>query len=127
MQIASEERKIELKRQFLADQQDFEPYLAFTRILRNKPNGIDSVGLDSFFSENMISCTQAKARDLISHYDYDEDEVLSYKEFMDIVLPREHPDLRAFVTQKDCTDIHDKDSLSRETEAALADVLQSEI
>ena len=46
---------------------------------------------------------------------------------MDIVLPREHPDLRAFVTQKDCRDIHEQDSLSRETEAALADVLNSEI
>ena len=129
MRIASEERRIELKRQFLADQQDFEPYLAFRRILRSKPNGIDPLGLDSFFSENMMNCSQAKASDLIQHYDYDEDELLSYKEFMDIVLPREHPDLRAFVTQKDCEDfnINGQEILSKETENALADVLISEI
>jgi len=48
---------------------------------------------------------------------------------MDIVLPREHPDLRAFVTQKDCEDfnINGQEILSKETENALADVLISEI
>lgn len=63
----------------------------------------------------------------MSHYDTDKDGVLSYKEFLDIVLPKEHPDLRAFVTQRECFEIRDFEYLSYETEAALAILLALEV
>lgn len=53
--------------------------------------------------------------------------MLSYKEFMDIVLPKEHPDLRAFVTQKDCFELKHDEFLSYESEAALVDLLDKEV
>ena len=65
--------------------------------------------------------------ELVTHYDINEDGMLDYKEFMDIVLPKEHPNLRAFVTQKECFDITHDEYLSYESEAALVDLLDNEI
>jgi len=53
--------------------------------------------------------------------------MLSYKEFLDIVLPKEHPDLRAYVTQRDCYNIKEEEYLSYETEAAMAVLFEREV
>lgn len=44
-----------------------------------------------------------------------------------MVLPKEHPDLRAFVTQRECFEISEEECLSFETESAMAILLSSEI
>lgn len=44
-----------------------------------------------------------------------------------MVLPKEHPDLRAFVTQRECFDISEEECLNQETEKALAILISSEI
>jgi len=44
-----------------------------------------------------------------------------------MVLPKEHPDLRAFVTQRECFDISEEECLNQETENALAILISSEI
>jgi Ca2+-binding EF-hand superfamily protein len=80
-----------------------------------------------FLSENLIDVRINDARNLLAHYDNDKDGLLSYKEFLDIVLPKEHPDLRAFVTQRECFEINDKEFLSYETEAAMAILLALEV
>lgn len=95
--------------------------------MRTDSQGISASNLKQFFSENLISTSDAKVQELIRHYDLDNDGLLSYKEFMDIVLPLEHPNLRAFVTQKECFDISPEEYLSYECEAALVDLLSSEI
>ena len=53
--------------------------------------------------------------------------MLSYKEFLEIVLPKEHPDLRAYVTQRDCYNINEEEYLSYETEAAMAILFEREV
>ena len=78
-------------------------------------------------SENLIDVRINDVRNLLAHYDNDRDGLLSYKEFLDMVLPKEHPDLRAFVTQRECFEISDKEFLSYETEAAMAILLALEI
>ena len=60
-------------------------------------------------------------------YRKDDNPYLQYKEFLDIVLPKEHPDLRAFVTQRECFDISEEECLSFETENAMAILLSTEI
>lgn len=127
MNLCLKEREIELKRQFLADMSDFEPYLVFRRLLRKNPKGVDISNLEQFLKDNFIECSTEVAQDIIQYYDVDSDGMLSYKEFMDMVLPKEHPDLRAFVTQKECFEIEESEYLSYETEAGLADLLNSEI
>jgi Ca2+-binding EF-hand superfamily protein len=68
-----------------------------------------------------------RCRNLVSHYDADKDGMLSYKEFLEIVLPKEHPDLRAHVTQRDCYNINEEEYLSYETEAAMAILFEREV
>ena len=44
-----------------------------------------------------------------------------------MVLPKEHPELRAHVTQRECFDIKNEEFLSYETEAALAVLFNLEV
>lgn len=127
MKVCSLERYIEIKRQMLCDKDDFEPYVAFQRLARNGQNGISSANVMQFLSENLIDMSLAKCRLILNHYDSDQDGLLSYKEFLELVLPKEHPELRAFVTQRECYDINSEEYLSYETEAAMAVLFALEI
>jgi hypothetical protein len=44
-----------------------------------------------------------------------------------MVLPKEHPDLRAFVTQRECFDLREDDYLNPEIESAMAALFSAEI
>jgi Ca2+-binding EF-hand superfamily protein len=129
MKVCSKERYIEVRRQLLCDKNDFEPYVAFNRLARscNEPTGITGKSLVAFLQESLIDVSLKETKALLHHYDSDTDDVLSYKEFLDIVLPKEHPDLRAFVTQRECFEITHDEYLSYETEAAMAILLEREI
>lgn len=111
----------------LCDSNDFEPYVAYSRLARDKKHGITAHSIQNFLKENSISVTLFKCQNLISHYDSDHTGKLNYMEFMEIVLPKEHPDLRAFVTQRECFDISDDEYLSLDTEVALAVLFDLEI
>jgi len=129
MKVCSKERYIEVRRQLLCDKNDFEPYVAFNRLARacNESSGITGKSIVAFLEESVIKVDLKETKALLHHYDSDTDDVLSYKEFLDIVLPKEHPDLRAFVTQRECYEITHDEYLSYETEAALAMLLEREI
>lgn len=127
MKICSLERYIEIKRQMLCDKSDFEPYVAFQRLTRSGNSGITPSNIQRFLSENLIDVKIDRCRVLHGHYDSDLDGLLSYKEFLDIVLPKEHPNLRAYVTQRECYDIQDEEYFSYETEAAMAVLLEREL
>lgn len=64
---------------------------------------------------------------MISHYDSDSDGVVSYKDFLDLMLPKEHPTLRSFITQRECYDSRQVREFSRETEHCMALLLQEEM
>lgn len=127
MKICTLERFIEVKRQMLCDKTDFEPYVAFQRLTRSASSGISAANLQRFLSENLIDVNLERCMIMHTHYDNDKDGLFSYKEFLDIVLPKEHPDLRAFVTQRECYDIKEEEYLSYETEAAMAVLLEREL
>ena len=120
MKLCSIERYIEIKRQMLCDKNDFEPYVAYQRLVRRGHDGISSGSILQYLSENLIDLRLDQVRQVLSHYDSDSDGILSYKEFLEVVLPKEHPELRAYVTQRECFDIKNEEYLSYETEAAMA-------
>lgn len=126
MKLCSVERYIEVKRQILCDKADFEPYIAYCRISRDNPNGISLKHLQTFLRENLLDKHACYTSSVLSHYDIDTNGYLSYKEFLEIVLPKEHSDLRAFVTQRECSTIKKEEYLSYETEFALASLLHAE-
>ena len=127
MKICLKERFIEIGRQMLCDSNDFEPYVAYTRLVRDSKDGVTASSIHKFIKENGMEIDLQKCRTMVEHYDSDQDGVLSYKEFLEIVLPKEHPDLRAFVTQRECFAISDDEYLSYDTEVAMAVVLDLEI
>lgn len=127
MKICSLERYIEVNRQILSDKEDFEPYVAYQRLTRGSSVGITNSNVQRFLSENLIDLSTERCRNLVTHYDADKDGMLSYKEFLEIVLPKEHPDLRAYVTQRDCYNIAEEEYLSYETEAAMAILFEREV
>jgi len=75
----------------------------------------------------MIDLRLDQVRAVVGHYDSDADGILSYKEFLEVVLPKEHPELRAYVTQRECFDIKNEEYLSYETEAAMAVLFNLEV
>lgn len=127
MKIFTKDRFIELKKQQLSDMDDFEPYVAYNRLVRNEFGGITAKNLKSFLEQNSIIASIKKCEILIEQYNEGKNGVLSYKEFLDIVLPKEHPELRAFITQRECFEINRDEYLSYDTEVALSNLLDLEL
>ena len=127
MKICSKERFIEIKRQMLSEKPDFEPYVGFRRIARKtNSDGIDSKALLAFFEENLVEVTHADCYKIITHYSSRDPKVLNFRDFLNMILPKENPELRAFVSQKDVYEIQDNEFLQYETEISLALLLEKE-
>lgn len=127
MRICSLERYVEIKRQALSDKKDFEPYVAFQRLCRVGSLGIDQATIVKFLNSNRISMHPRRVLAMVNHYDTDGTGVLSYKEFLEVVLPKEHPDLRSYVTQRECYEMKQEDMMSFATEKAMAVLFNWEI
>lgn len=81
LEIARGEQKVELMRQKLAAMEDFEPYVAFQRLDRNRNDYVVAEEIVEYFKENKIySVTLNEAQYLITFFDSDEDRRLSYAE-----------------------------------------------
>lgn len=128
MRVCFLERSVELRRQQLCDKNDFEPYAAFKRIRRDEAQGITAFSLSSFLGESLVANDLYQCENVARHYESNLGTAsVAYKEFLELVLPKEHADLRAFVTQRACYDVEREEFLSYETEAALATLLENEI
>lgn len=128
--VSTSERYIEIKRQLLCDMNDFEPYVAFKRLTRSENSKeITEEKISKFQKETLLQPKNYKIKRLIKHYSTQKSkkDCLSYKDFLEIVLPREHPDLRAFITQRECFDIAKEEYLSYQTEVSMANLLEQEI
>ena len=127
LRVCSLERFVEVKRQMLCDKEDFQPYVAFMRINRDSGHAITPSMVHKFLSENLVDVSLRRCQLFVEHYDIDRDGVLSYKEFIEVLLPREHPELRAFVSQQECFTISRDEFLSYETECCLASLVEREV
>ena len=92
------ERQIEIVRQILAEQKDFEPYAAFRRLDRLRKAALSSADLVNFLADNSVYYTERQLRPVVRHYDQDGDGMLSYNEFLRLVLPQDNPTLRTLAT-----------------------------
>lgn len=127
LKVSSLERIVEVRRQLLCDRKDFQPYVAFMRMNRDSGLPLSAEIIQRFLADNMLEVSLAMCESFISHYDYDKDGLLNYKEFIEVVLPREHPDLRGYVSQQDCFSIDKDEYLSYETECSLARLIEREV
>ena len=89
--VCTLEMYIEFKRQALGQREDFEPYIAFQKLCRVGDTGVTHESVCRFLDENRLAPHLMKAFAMVSHYDSDSDGVVSYKDFLDLMLPKEHP------------------------------------
>ena len=127
LKVASLERQIEVRRQQLCIKKDFQPYVAFRRISRDGSHSVTGPMIHKFLVENAMDASLRDCQSFVERYDIDNDGVLSYKEFAESLLPREHPELRTFVSQQDCYNNTPEESLSYDTECKLARLLADEV
>ena len=79
--LARKEKKIEIIRQILAENEDFEPYAAFKRIDRENKQFINSYDIQNFLSENGIQHSEKDCNlGVIQVYDLDSDRKLDFTE-----------------------------------------------
>jgi len=125
--ISDGERQIEIVRQILCEQVEFEPYAAFRRIDRHRKSAIDATDLISFLADNKVFYTENNCRAFIKRYDLDGDNRLNFNEFLLAVLPMDNPTLRTVATQRPNYDVAEDQLLAYDVEYSLAKVIDREI
>jgi len=125
--ISDGERQIEIVRQILCEQIDFEPYAAFRRIDRHRKTTINALDLLAFLTDNKVYYAESDCRGFIKRYDIDGDGSLNFNEFLFAVLPMDNPTLRTVATQRPNYDVAEDQLLSYDVEYSLAKVIDREI
>lgn len=125
--IIDGEKSVEYQRQSLGRIPEFEPYAAFQRLDRENKKYISSDDFKFFMKENGIRFSDACLNEFIRQYDRDNDGVLSYEEFLKLVLTTTDGDLRSLVTQRANYQVRALDYLLPEIEESLARLLNMEL
>mmetsp|Transcript_31612 Transcript_31612/g.28759 ORF Transcript_31612/g.28759 Transcript_31612/m.28759 type:complete len:573 (-) Transcript_31612:843-2561(-) len=125
--IIDGEKDIELSRQSLAEQPDFEPSTAFKRIDRLSFGTLSYSAFSDFLRDNSIVSTSKDLSNLFKIYDSNADGRINYSEFLNIVLPKTSSSLRQLALDRRPYYVAKYEALPYETEWALARELDREI
>lgn len=120
------ERQIEIIRQILCEQEDFEPYAAFKRIDRHKRGVLNAVDIKNFLEDNKVNFSELDCDIFVQRYDANGDGQLSYSEFLQGVLTLDNTVLRTVTTQRKNYDVGNG-YLPYDIEYALSKVIAKEI
>ena len=83
--LAKGEMSIEITRNLLSDNLDFDPYQIFTNLIQKGNEFITPLDILNYFNTKKIFISYTEAKLLILFYDQNYDEVLTYSEFLPIV------------------------------------------
>ena len=83
--LSEGERTVEISRQVLSDNYDFDSYQVFKFLDREGKNRIDSINIVDFLRSKGVYVSSCEAQFLILFYDQDGDGSLSYCEFLNLV------------------------------------------
>ena len=92
--LADLERQVEINRQVLSQNLDFDAYQAFRYIDTDNKNSINSENLLNFLNKNGICTNLNELQYLILFYDENQDGCLSYTEFLNMILSESNYSLR---------------------------------
>ena len=81
LQIAKQEKQLEVLRQILCEQYDFEPYSAFQRLDADRKGYLLPIDICEFLTENEIPITKEDAYLYIRHYAEENPQSLTYPEY----------------------------------------------
>ena len=123
-----------MKRQILCKKKHFEPYVAYKSLETSPNQGISQKRLKTLLTKSRLSQPETAIRAFIRSYKQvpeplgdSEDQILVYKDFLEIVLPRDNCGLRASVTQKDCFNFDQNEEECAEIELEIAELIENEI
>ena len=127
--LAKTEQSIELKRQYLATNENFEPYQAFMRLDRNQTGFLTPKQILTFMRDNGLGkgVTEADCYYIVKFFDSDEDGALHYPDFMQMLLPCSNAKLRAQATQRPNLFCGKNDYLTLDVEKELAELILEEV
>mmetsp|Transcript_21102 Transcript_21102/g.20265 ORF Transcript_21102/g.20265 Transcript_21102/m.20265 type:complete len:133 (+) Transcript_21102:106-504(+) len=126
--MAKKELQIEMHRQFLAHNENMEPYCVFQRLDRNEDGFITSMEVLNFIRDNGVNhITEADCYYVVKFFDSDEDGKLNYPDFMQLLLPCDNTFLRAKATQRPNVYINKFDYLTLDIERDLTKLFLYEI
>ncbi|CAI2371488.1 unnamed protein product [Moneuplotes crassus] len=135
---ADHELAIEKQRQYLArlgctdgSQEvadgEFEPYATFVRLDRENKGYLSPKDFYNFMQENGFDhVTMKDCQYLVKYFDSDEDGVLNYTDYMQLVITCDDTYLRAVVTQRDPYGVNPDEYLSPILERELAILFEKE-
>ena len=83
--LAEGERIVEVSRQMLCDNYDFDGYKVFRRLDVEGKNRVDATNIVEFLKSKGIYCTQTEAMFVVLFYDEDGDGCLSLSEFFNLI------------------------------------------
>eukprot|EP00347_Sterkiella_histriomuscorum_P002829 403366641 len=128
LEIGQTEQKIEVIRQRLATFSDFEPYVAFQRLNRNRDDFVVAEEILEFLKNNKIySVTLDECQYIVRFFDSDEDAKLSYSDFLQLLVPCDNNILRCQVTQREPYKVEKFQYLPLHLEQELTNLIYSEI
>jgi len=127
MNLSEKERQVEIGRQVLCQNLNFDAYQVFSYIDRESKNYIDEINLMTLLNKkNKIPCTLEELQFLILLYDENFDSKLSYSEFLNIVLSNNNYELRKSARENICSN-NDISNLPFNIEYSLIKLLQKEL
>ena len=95
MNLAEKEKQVEITRQVLCQNLNFDAYQVFSYLDHESKNYINEINLMSFLNKkNGIHCSMEEIEFIILLYDENFDARLSYSEFLNIVLSDNNYELR---------------------------------
>lgn len=124
--ISDNHQSIDLLRRELNSQISFDPFCVYTRLDRAYKGHIDYMDLIFFFKDHMIYCSADEARSIIAWYDSDGDSILSYGEFIQMILADETRSVPNEVFNCNCRDIRGV-TLPFAIENLVLEVLEKEL
>ena len=119
------ERTVELTRENLAIQRDFDAYQIFQRVDRERKNFVDEYNIVDFLKSNSIYCTNSEARLILSFYDSNSDGNLNYTEFLNMILSDSNYSIRRLA--RDRIGYRSGNILSYDVEYSLTRLLEREL
>lgn len=124
--LADRERDVELTRQVLASNSDFDAYQAFSALDQEGKKGIDGVNIVDFLRRNGVYSTITETNFIIQFYDENCDNQLSYTEFLNLVLSENNFSLRCLARERVGTS-YPKSNMSFNVEYALVKLFEKEL
>ena len=89
--LAEAERDVEVTRQVLTENKDYNSYQIFCYLDSDKKNKIDESDIINYLKSKNIFATEIEAKLVILYYDQDLDKYLNYNEFLNLIESKLSP------------------------------------